>query len=157
MLRVRGADDQVTREVPVAVRLNSELRAGDDEVGIVDAVLRLEASTRAIELVIHGQAVDSYAIGGTLPSVRAVRVVQGAAREVAIVADAEPALERSQTYAVQVSTDGGRSWQAVAVGLKSPAFELDRSQFRAGQEVRVRVVATNGLQRAVVMSETVRI
>jgi hypothetical protein len=157
VLRVRGADDQVTRELPVAVRLNSELRAGDDEVGIVDAVLRVEASTRAIELVIHGQVVDSYAIGGSLPSARAVRVVQGAAREVAIVADAEPALERAHTYAVQVSTDGGRSWQAVAVGLKSPAFELDRSQFRAGQEVRVRVVATNGLQRAVVMSETVRI
>ena len=56
-----------------------------------------------------------------------------------------------------MSTDAGRTWQSVAVGLKRPVLDLDRSQFRAGQEVRVRVVATNGLQRSVVMSETVRI
>ena len=157
MLRVKGVGDQVLQETPVPVRLNSELRPGEDQVGIVDAVLRVDASARAIELVLDGQAVDSYAIGGPLPSVRALRVVEGAAKEIAIVTDAAQAVERGQTYSVQVSTDDGRTWKAVAVGLKRPALDLDRSQFRAGQEVRVRVVATNGLQRSVVMSETVRI
>jgi hypothetical protein len=110
-----------------------------------------------IELVLEGKVVDSYAVGGALPSVRALRVVQRAAREIAVVTDAEPPSERGQTYSIQVSTDGGRSWQAVAIGLKRPALDLDRSQFRAGQEVHVRVVATNGLQRSVVMTETLRI
>ena len=157
LLRVKGVGDKVLQETPVPVKLNSELRSGADQVGIVDAVLRVDASTRVIELVLEGNVVDSYGVGGNLPSVRALRVVQGAAREIAVVTDAEPPVERGQTYSVQVSTDGGQSWQAVATGLKRPALDLDRSQFRAGQEVHVRVVATNGLQRSVVMSDTVRI
>jgi hypothetical protein len=156
VLRVKGVGDKVLRETPVPVRLNSELRPGEDQVGIVDAVLRVDASTRAIELVLDGQTADSYAVGGALPSLRALRVVEGAAKEITIVTDAEQPVERGQTYSVQVSTDDGQTWQAIAVGLKRPALDLDRSQFRAGQEVRVRVVATNGLQRSVVMSETVR-
>lgn len=157
LLRVKGAGDQVLQETPVPVRLSSELRPGEDQVGIVDAVLPIDASARAIELVLDGQVVDSYAVGGPLPSVRALRMVEGAAREITIVTDAEVPVERGQTYSVQVSTDDGRTWQTIAIGLKRPALDLDRSQFRAGQEVRVRVVATNGLQRSVVMSETVRI
>jgi len=70
-----------------------------------------------------------------------------------------PVLEflSSHTYCIQVSTDNGRTWQTVGVGLKRPTLELDRTQFRAGQEVGVRMVATNGLQRSVVMSDIVRI
>lgn len=157
LLRVKGVGDKVLQETPVAVKLNSELPSGADQVGIVDAVLRVDASTRAIELVLEGNVVDSYGVGGNLPSARALRVVQGAAREIAVVTDAEPPVERGHTYSIQVSTDGGQSWQAIATGLKRPALDLDRSQFRAGQEVHVRVIATNGLQRSVVMSDTVRI
>jgi hypothetical protein len=157
LLRVKGVGDKVLQETPAPVKLNSELRSGADQVGIVDAVLRVDASTRVIELVLEGKVVDSYAVGGALPSVRALRLVQRAAREIAVVTDAEPPGERGQTYSIQVSTDGGQSWQTVAIGLKRPALDLDRSQFRAGQDVHVRVVATNGLQRSVVMSETIRI
>jgi hypothetical protein len=157
LLRVRGLGDQVLLEAGVPVRLNSELRAGEDQVGIVDAIVRVDGSARAIELVLDDQVIDSHTVGGSLPVVRALRLGRGAAQEIAIVSDAEPAVERGQTYSVQVSTDEGRTWQTVAIGLKRPAIDLDRSQFRAGQEVRVRVVATNGLQRSVVMSETVRI
>jgi hypothetical protein len=157
MLRVRGVGDQVLQEAPVPVRLNSELRTGEDQVGIVDAVVRVDASARIIELVLDGQTVDSYAVGGPLPSARALRVVEGAAREIAIVSDAARAVERGQSYSIQVSTDAGRTWQTIAVGLKSPAIDLDRGHFRTGQDVRVRVIATNGLQRSVVMSETVRL
>jgi hypothetical protein len=157
LLRVRGLGDQVLLEAGVPVRLNSELRAGEDQVGIVDAIVRVDGSARAIELVLDDQVIDSHTVGGSLPVVRALRLGRGAAQEIAIVSDAEPAVERGQTYSVQVSTDEGRTWQTVAIGLKRPAIDLDSSQFRAGQEVRVRVVATNGLQRSVVMSETVRI
>jgi hypothetical protein len=157
LLRVKDVADRVLQETPVPVRLNSELRPGEDQVGIVDAVLRVDASVRAIELVLDGQVVDSYPVGGSLPSVRAFRLVESAARKITIATDTEEPVERGQTYSVQVSTDGGRTWQTIAVGLKRPALDLDRSQFRAGQDVRVRVVATNGLQRSVLMSETIRI
>jgi hypothetical protein len=157
VLRIKGVGNKLLRETPVPVRLNSELRPGEDQVGIVDAVLRVDTSARAIELVLDGKAVDAYPVGGSLPSVRALRVVEGAAKTITMVTDAEQPAERGQTYSVQVSTDGGRTWQTIAVGLKHPALDLDRGQFHAGQEVRVRVIATNGVQRSVVMSETVRI
>lgn len=60
------------------------------------------------------------------------------------------------TFAVQVSTDDGRSWQTVAIGLNTPAAEIDRSQYAPGQTVRVRVIATNGLERSIVMTDAFR-
>ena len=83
------------------VRLNSELRTGEDQVGIVDAVLRVDASARAIDLVLDGLTVDSYAVGGPLPSVRALRLVEGAAKEIAIVTDAAQPVERGQGYSIR--------------------------------------------------------
>jgi hypothetical protein len=157
LLRVKDVGGQVLREARVPVKLNSELRSSDEQVGIVDAVIRVDTSARTIELVLEDQTVDSYSVGGPLPNVRALRAVDTGGRELRIVADAEEAIERSHTYCIQVSTDNGRTWQTVGVGLKRPTLELDRTQFRAGQEVGVRIVATNGLQRSVVMSDVVRI
>ena len=57
------------------------------------------------------------------------------------------------SFAVQVSTDHGRTWQTVGVGLKEPSLTLDRSQFTPGQEIYVRVIATNGFTSSVVTSE----
>jgi hypothetical protein len=81
---------------------------------------------------------------------RALRAKVGP-QSIGIAAEAD---ETVGTYSVQVSTDAGRTWQTLGVGLKTPSLELDRSQFKPGQEVRVRVLATNGLQRAVIMTDT---
>jgi hypothetical protein len=45
----------------------------------------------------------------------------------------------------------------VAVGLREPIAEIDRGQFRPGEEVMVRVVATNGLASATVSTDTFRV
>ena len=66
-------------------------------------------------------------------------------------------LDEGHTFSVQFSTDQGRTWHTVAVGLREPRFEIDRSQFREGQELQVRVITTNGLSSSVVMSEPFRV
>jgi hypothetical protein len=59
----------------------------------------------------------------------------------------------SPTYAVQASTDGGRSWQTLAVGLSEPAVDVDPNQFPPGQTVMLRVITTDGFSRSEVSVE----
>ena len=52
--------------------------------------------------------------------------------------------EQPYRYSVQVSTDGGQTWQTVAVGIAEPSVDLDRRQFAPGQTVQPRT----GLMRS---------
>ena len=110
----------------------------------MDAIVSIDARARVIELVIEGQTVDTYRVGGPLPGMQGLRVEAGRMEMAGAIGETEG------TYSVQVSTDAGRTWQTVATGLRSSSFDVDRSQFEPGQELRVRVIATNGLERTVV-------
>lgn len=153
ILRVSGADGEALGEFPVAVRLDSEIAEGDERRGIIDAIIEVDPAARVIELVVGEEVVDRYGIGGAAPQVRALRM-EAAPEGLRVEGEAVEA--EGMTYAVQVSTDDGQSWQTVAIGLKTPSAEVDRSQFPPGQTVWVRVIATNGLQRWVVMTDTFR-
>ena len=85
------------------------------------------------------------------------RVVDTGGDDLGITANVDEAIEDHLTYSVQVSTDEGRTWQTIGVGLKAPSVALDRRQFRKAQEVQVRVVATNGLTSSVVTTDMFRI
>jgi hypothetical protein len=50
-------------------------------------------------------------------------------------------------YSVQVSTDGGTTWQTASFGLTEPQARIDRRLFGDVDSVRVRVVATDGFRR----------
>ena len=56
-----------------------------------------------------------------------------------------------------ISTDRGVTWHTVGVGLREPIVPLDRAQFKDGEELQVRVLATNGLSNAIVTSEPFRV
>ncbi|MER5360131.1 hypothetical protein [Streptomyces sp. NPDC002785] len=58
--------------------------------------------------------------------------------------DFDQAPQPGHTFATQVSTDAGRTWQTIGVGLKNPAITVDRSQFPRGTQVQLRVISTNG-------------
>jgi hypothetical protein len=119
---------------------------------MVDPVIEVDPEARVIELSIAEEVADRVEVGGSLPAVAAVRRVADDGKELmfALAPEAGRALEGNHTYSVQVSTDDGNSWQTMSVGLKEPRYTLDRSQFRAGEEVQVRVVTTNGIQSSVV-------
>jgi hypothetical protein len=153
-LRIKGAGDEMLGEHPAEVKLSSELGPDDERKGIVDAVVEVDPSARSIELVLGGEVVDTYPIGGGPPAVRAARMIESGARDLRVTADLDAASDAARTrYTVQVSTDAGRSWQTVGVGLADPSVTLDREQFTKGQSVRVRVLATDGLRTSVVTTE----
>jgi hypothetical protein len=144
-IRVRNAAGEELQQHPVAVQIDSELHPADDLRGIVTAVLPVSAEARTIELVLDGElVVDTFPVGGARPTARS-------STDAAMTGQAAPA------YFAQVSTDNGQTWLTAAIGLQEPVFTLDQSQYPAGAEVLVRVVATNGLTNAVISQEPVRI
>jgi hypothetical protein len=158
MLRVRREGGKSIGEYAVQVKLDSEPSREVDREGLVDAVLRVSSDVRAIELVIGGRIADTSPVGGSLPAVRGVqRLNIDTDRELRFGLVMEGAVEKGHSYYVQVSTDRGKTWKTVGVGLKEPVFAIDRGQFYKGDELQVRVVVTNGLSSSMVSTEAFRI
>lgn len=144
VLRIRQTDGAPPREIPVPVKLASELGPNDDRTGLVDTVVPVGASPEAIELVVGGQVVDTFRPGGAPPALRAARHASAEAGAFGLALDFDRGPEAGQTFAAQVSTDGGATWQTIGVGLKEPTIQVDRSQFRPGDQVQLRIISTNG-------------
>jgi hypothetical protein len=157
VVRVEGVEGGVLHEHAVRVKLDSELAPEDDRTGLVDAVIAVDAGAKTIELVVGGRVADAFTAAGAPPAVRAARTVVSDDGTLGVALELDRAMEETHTYSIQVSTDQGKTWQTLGVGLKEPSFSLDRSQFRPGQEVQVRVIATNGFESSVVISETFRV
>lgn len=142
---VKRIDGKVLYECPVAVKPLSDT---EDELGLVDAIIPAEPDARIIELLIAGKSVDTFRASETPPDVRWVSrlAMDSHAPIVAWETDAKP--EDKHTYSVQVSTDNGKTWQTLAVGLTSKQVAIDRSQFRGAKQVLIRVIATDGFRRS---------
>ncbi|MFE6869425.1 hypothetical protein ACFVFS_23085 [Kitasatospora sp. NPDC057692] len=144
VLRIKQADGGPPREIPVPVKLASELAPGADRTGLVDAVVPVGPSPEAIELVVGGQVVDTFRAAGAPPALRAARHAGAEEGTFGLALDFDKAPDPGQTFAAQVSTDDGATWQTIGVGLKDPVVQVDHSQFRPGQQVQLRIISTNG-------------
>ena len=151
MLRVKGADGQVLHEYPVSVKPLSDT-PGPDHLGLVDVALPVDADARAVELSIAGRTVDTFQASATPPEVRGITRAAAERDTLSIAWEAEAGTGDDHTYNVQVSTDDGRTWQTLAVGLATPEVTIDRNQFYGAENVLVRVIATDGFRSSVVTS-----
>jgi hypothetical protein len=156
-LRVRNEVGEVLRDEPVALKMYTDPPPGADREGLVDAVIPVSIASRTVELLIGRKVAHTARIGGATPAVRAVQRVAQDEKGVDIQLSLDRRPDPSHTFSVQASTDGGRTWQTVAVGLREPLFAIDRRQFKEGQAVQVRVIVTNGLVSSVVLSEPFRV
>ena len=157
VIRAAGAGDTVLDEFGVPVRLDSELEPGDEQGGLVSVVLPLRPQTRALLLVVRGRVADTFRVAGPPPGVRAIRPLGTQGQRLLLGVEFERPLEAGQNYAVQVSADGGRTWQTTAVGLTAATTNVDTSHLRPGQEIRVRVITTNGTAASETTSDPVRV
>ncbi|MFJ2865953.1 hypothetical protein [Kitasatospora sp. NPDC087314] len=144
VLRIRQAGGAPPQDFPVTVKLSSDPEPGQDRTGLVDAVLQVGADPASVELLVGGQVVDTFRPGAPAPALRGARPTTAQDGNIGLALDFGPAPQDGQTFATQVSTDGGRTWQTVGVGLKNPMITIDRSQFPRGTAVQVRVISTNG-------------
>lgn len=144
LLRILQSGGTPPQEIQVPVKLSSEPEPGADRTGLIDAVAPVGPAPEAVELVVDGQVVDTFRPGGGPPTLRAARYASAEdgmfGMDLEFDRDPEPDL----SYSAQVSADGGRTWQTLGVGLKEPTVQLDRGQFRPGDDVRLRITTTNG-------------
>jgi hypothetical protein len=154
ILIVKASDGRVLHEYQMGVKLLSCVSPGHDRQGLVDAVLAVDPAARIIDLSIAGHVVDTFQAGGTPPAVRNLKRAPAPHAALALSWDTDAKPEDKHSYTVQVSTDDGKTWQTLAVGLAQPEVALDRNQFHGAKQVQVRVIATDGFTRSVVKSES---
>jgi hypothetical protein len=158
VLRAKRADGEQIGEYSLRVDLYSELEPGADREGLVNSAIPVSADVRTIELSVSGQIADVARIGGSLPVIHGTRrLTDSVDDELRIELLLGGPMEETHTYAVQTSTDHGRTWQTIAVGLKEPIFSIDRAQFKTGGAVLVRVLVTNGLTTSLISTEAFRL
>jgi hypothetical protein len=146
-----------TQDHPVAFKPDLCRDPGDDDIGLVDAVLAVDSGTTAIELLIDGTAVARFEVGAAPSLAENLQVrppePDAAAGEAAGITVAQSTLswddpsagDDGQSYVVQASTDHGATWTTLAVGARRPKLQLDAADFADAEQVRFRVLTSNGL------------
>ncbi|GLZ14984.1 hypothetical protein Acsp04_52190 [Actinomadura sp. NBRC 104425] len=155
-VRVVDPDGRSLMDLPVPVKLDSELGAGDNRTGLVDAVVAVPPGAAAIELLLGDQVVDTFRLGGPPPRIGSVRVLP-ADDGVRVAVDLDRPAEAGQTFALQVSEDGGATWQTVGVSLDRPPFHLPQPGPAARGELLFKVIATNGVSTSEAVSAPTRL
>lgn len=167
-LRLRMADG-TTRTLPVVFKPDVCRLADEDETGLVDTVVGIEPGAVGMELLLDGDPLAEYGAGttpGTAANVHVERTPNAAFDGAEGAAPAEPVLTWDDpaaatagggpggvTYAVQASTDQGRTWTTLAVGTPDRQLPLDTEQFSDADRVRFRVLTTSGFAQTVATTE----
>jgi hypothetical protein len=152
LLRFKGANGKILHEYYVNVRLSAERSPEEDRLGLVDASLAVDPEAKIIELSIGGHTVDTFKASTTRLGIRNLRRVSSEYPVLALAWETEAKTEGEHTYIVQASTDNGKTWQTLAVGLSKPEVAIDSSQFKEARDVLVRVIATDGFTRSVMLT-----
>lgn len=143
-LLLRSSSGAVS-EIRAPYRINSDIEPGADEMGLVDTVVSAPADTTVIELTIDGAVVAEFRPGPE-PSVLSHGLqLNAVAGRLSITQRLDGPPRPGHRFTVQTSSDDGRTWQTVAVGLTEPHVELIGEAYGPGKEVLVKLIATNGL------------
>jgi len=145
----------------VPFRLSACLGPGEDETGSVDVVIPNDPNIGGLVLLDGATEMDRYAPGVVPTKPKNVQaggaqfgLLPGAAPKADPVITWEddtlggplPPGSKPPTYLVQISTDSGKSWTTVGLGLQKPEVSVDRQLLSNASEVQVRVTATNGFR-----------
>jgi len=152
VLETRRSDGQLLEGYGVVIKDLSDSPC-EDNLGLLDVVLAVANETRRIDLVMGGKVVDTFAARGAPLGLRDLKpVVQRTAHALALTWESGAARSDGHTYIVQASTDGGRIWQTLALGLESPQFNIDARRF-ADAPVLIRIIETDGFDSVEVTHE----
>jgi hypothetical protein len=121
--------------------------------------------------LLDGEAIASFEPAGAPAAAENVRLDRGGAAAAAdgdgsptggsVLAWDDPAVATAGAgggggtprYAVQASTDGGRTWTTLAVGTTDTSLTLDSESFSDAEQVRFGVLTTNGFVQTVATTE----
>ncbi len=135
----------------------------DHETGIVDMVIPGDPAAAELDLLLGTKVLDRFRPAVRAMPVKDIRSVAPLARAMGIgppvrsviawtddthalaAAVAGPAgTAHPPTYMVQLSTDDGKTWRTIGMGLTRPQVTVDRHVLAGAHSIKVRVTATDG-------------
>jgi hypothetical protein len=145
-LRLTDAQGKVLGEDPVQVRETTDILPGEDRTALIDAVIPDRPETATIELLLLGKVVDRLRVSKSAPMVNGVKVLAPRAEDspLDITWEATDPDGDKLTYVVQISSDGGKTWETLAIGLKEARLTLTADQVRGRRQGLIRVTANDG-------------
>jgi hypothetical protein len=146
-LHVLNSKGQVLDRYTVDVTPEANEGHGNEFRGMISTIIAVHPEATKLELRVQDHVVDSFEAGAAPAPIPDPTFRRSKGR--IEMSWREPTRRGSRvTYSVQVSADGGRTWQAVAVGSSQPKATLDDAMLSAKQRVRVRVRASSGFEAA---------
>ena len=149
ILRLKKENGELLKDYIVPVKLDSDSDTPGEMTGLVDCIMPAHSDAAQVELVIDEKTVDTFQRGGPVNEIRNVKKL--AEPGLAWEHDVEP--DTRMTYVVQASTDEGRTWFTLAIGLMKPEFKFDPKQFPDAKKVHIRILATDGFTETVSKAE----
>ena len=149
------------RDVPIL--LSSEQHHGEDRMGVIDALVPADPMTRSLVLELDGREIARRTVAGEESIPQSMISVAGVAGTATISVTLEDgfttfllegaqisSLDSNFDYKFEISTDGGDTWQVIALGLKTPIAGVDLSGLDAGETIQVRAAVNTGLATRIV-------
>jgi hypothetical protein len=149
------SNEEIGRVYP-QVRYSACVDGEDAQQGLIQQDIELIGDLSVIELERNGAVLDRFQqnVGGT-DNVSLDDANAGLVMEAGIDADdhrikmstAGITDSEGTSFLVQALPDNGTNWQTLAVGRKTPDFELDKNQFPGAKNVKVRVMRNVGFKQ----------
>jgi hypothetical protein len=147
-LRFLDSGGRIIARIAVPIKRSTDIPPNEDQTALVDATVLAPSDVSRIELL-HGEKVlDTLTVPSHAPqfhSLEVLRAPAAAASETAPLAwEATHQDGAPLTYSIQISSDDAKTWQTVAVGLRSPQHTLTLSETGGRKDVLVRIIANDG-------------
>jgi hypothetical protein len=145
VLATSSADGETLDRIPVRVTPEADEGHGPDQRGFVSAIVAVHPDAARLELEVEGRRADAFDAGAPAATPRAMSF-EATPDGISLRWEADSPAGAGVSYSTQLSADGGRTWQTVAVGLASPEAAIDTATLPGNRPVRVRIRASGGFQ-----------
>jgi hypothetical protein len=160
-IRVRDAAGAVVSETPVVVRpTHIDVGATGSNITQVSAVVPA-ARAASVELVSDGAVLDTLLRSRSAPKVRLLAPRSGAhvrsKGSLLVRWKARDADRNRLLAAIDFSADGGRSWKAVALGVRGRRYSVPVELLARTRKARLRVRMSDGWHETAALSRIFRV
>jgi len=164
LVRILQDIDPTIRDYPVFINHASDRKKGEDDIGLVDAIIPIlpQGHIREVTLVLHennGEKIlASLSISQAKPQFS--EDINFLPSESVLLTGRDPlqmswrvndpdTISDQLTYTVQISGDRGKTWQILTIGRTKPEFVIESAQIKAFRtmglkELAIKVIASDG-------------
>jgi len=139
---------------PVTVREDTDVPPNEDRTAVFDVTVEELPNAGVVELVMDEKVLDRRTVSLHHPKIQGLRISPVEARGVRVVQwQASHPEKRPLTYLVQISSDGGKTWETLAIGQREPRLELTPEQLKERAGATIRVIANDGYNDSEAVTE----